>query len=74
MLGSLAGAAAFKKVAKAYKGKLKQSSLFLSVMVHVYLTARVIIRAEMKVGHSDPVVLCGKAIAQQIKGTPGITG
>jgi len=43
-------------------------------MVHVYLTARVIIRAEMKVGHSDPVVLCGKAIAQQIKGTPGITG
>ena len=28
----------------------------------------------MKVGHSDPVILCGKIIAQQIKGTPGITG
>ena len=43
-------------------------------MVYVYLTARVIIRAEMEVGHSDPVVLRGKAVAQQIKGTPGITG
>ena len=28
----------------------------------------------MKVGHSDPIVLCGKAIAQRIKGTLGITG
>jgi len=28
----------------------------------------------MKIGHSDPVVLCGKTIAQQIKSTPGITG
>ena len=26
------------------------------------------------VGHSDPVILCGKFIAQRIKGTPGITG
>jgi hypothetical protein len=26
------------------------------------------------VGHSDPVVLHGKAIAQRIKGTLGITG
>ncbi len=31
-------------------------------------------RAGTKVGLSDPVVLNGKAIAQQIKGTPGITG
>jgi len=28
----------------------------------------------MKIGHSDPVVLRGKTIAQQIKSTPGITG
>jgi len=28
----------------------------------------------MKVGHSDPVILRGKIIAQRIKGTPGITG
>jgi len=27
-----------------------------------------------KVGHSDPIVFCGLAIAQRIKGTPGITG
>jgi len=26
------------------------------------------------VGHSDPVILSGKIIAQRIKGTPGITG
>ena len=26
------------------------------------------------VGHSDPVILCGKIIAQRIKGTLGITG
>ena len=31
-------------------------------------------RTGTKVGLSDPVVLCGRAIAQRIKGTPGITG
>ena len=31
-------------------------------------------RAGTKVGLSDPVALSGKAIAQRIKGTPGITG
>jgi len=30
--------------------------------------------AVTKVGHSDPIILCGKVIAQRIKGTPGITG
>ena len=43
-------------------------------MVEVSLTARPISRAETKVGHSDPVVPNGRAIAHQIKGTPGITG
>ena len=38
------------------------------------LTARLISRADAKAGPSDPVVQCGMAIAQQIKGTPGITG
>ena len=38
------------------------------------LTARLISRADTKVGLSDPVILCGRVIAQQIKGTPGITG
>ena len=31
-------------------------------------------RAEAKAGHSDPAVPCGRAVAQRIKGTPGITG
>ncbi len=31
-------------------------------------------RAGTKVGLSDPVVPHGRAIAQRIKGTPGITG
>ena len=31
-------------------------------------------RAGTKVGLSDPVVPSGRAIAQRIKGTPGITG
>ncbi len=29
---------------------------------------------DVKVGHSDPVLLCGKSIDQWIKGTLGITG
>jgi len=43
-------------------------------MVYVCLTVRVTTRTGMKVGHSDPVILRGKIIAQRIKGTPGITG
>ena len=35
---------------------------------------RVRYEAESKDGHSDPVVPSGRAIAQRIKGTPGITG
>ena len=38
------------------------------------LTARLISRADTEVGLSDPVVPNGRAIAHQIKGTPGITG
>ena len=38
------------------------------------LTVRYTYQTETEVGHSDPVVLCGKIIAQRIKGTPGITG
>src|SRR2546421_12677145 len=45
-----------------------------SAKVEGCLTARPISRAETKVGLSDPAVLDGKAVAQQIKGTPGITG
>lgn len=38
------------------------------------LTARTIVRADAKAGLSDPVIPCGRVIAHQIKGTPGITG
>ena len=38
------------------------------------MTARETFRAGTKVGLSDPAVLYGKAVAQRIKGTPGITG
>src|SRR5438309_10288493 len=45
-----------------------------SVKVEGCLTARPMGRAGAKAGLSDPAVLDGKTVAQQIKGTPGITG
>ena len=75
LVGSLTGAVASQKVTEAPKGSLRlvgnQPS---SVKAEGSLTARATARAETKVGLSDPVVLCGRAIAQRIKGTPGITG
>ncbi len=38
------------------------------------LTVRLISRTDAKAGPNDPVILCGRVIAQQIKGTLGITG
>jgi hypothetical protein len=45
-----------------------------SVKAEGSLTARPTSRAGTKVGLSDPVVPHGRAIAQRIKATPGITG
>src|SRR5699024_12464164 len=45
-----------------------------SVKAEGSLTARPTSRAGTKVGLSDPVVPPGRAIAQRIKATPGITG
>ena len=74
-LGSLTGAVSSQRVTEEYKGTLglvgNQAS---SVKVEGCLTARLISRAGTKVGLSDPVVPYGRAIAHQIKGTPGITG
>ena len=74
-MGSLTGAVSSKRVTEEFKGTLNlvgnQAS---SVKVKGCLTARPIGRAGTKVGLSDPAVLDGKAVAQQIKGTPGITG
>ena len=46
----------------------------MRIKAEVCLTASPTGRAGTKVGLSDPVVLYGRAIAQRIKGTPGITG
>jgi len=43
-------------------------------MIKDCLTVRLTNRTGTKVGHSDPVILSGKVIAQRIKGTLGITG
>ena len=75
MVGSLTGAVASKKVTEACDGKFKQvGHLLRSIMIKTCLTVRPTSRTETKVGHSDPGVLCGMALAQRIKGTPGITG
>ena len=73
--GSLTGAVASYRVTEAPKGSLSlvghQAS---SAMAQGSLTARQTRRAGAKAGHSDPAVACGSAVAQRIKGTPGITG
>ena len=75
MVGSLTGAVSSKRVTEEHEGGLSTvGHRAVSVMVKARLTARQTRRAGTKVGHSDPVVLCGRAIAQRIKGTPGITG
>ena len=74
-LGSLTGAVSSKRVTEECKGRLRPvGNRSSSVKVEACLTARATARAEMKVGLSDPVVPCGRAIAQRIKGKLGITG
>ena len=74
-VGSLTGAVTSQKVTEVPKGSLRlvgnQPS---SAMAQGSLTARLTRRAGAKAGHSDPAVACGSAVAQRIKGTPGITG
>ena len=74
-LGSLTGAVSSKRVTEECKGTLSlvgnQAS---SARVEGCLTARLISRADTKVGPSDPVITNGRVIAHQIKGTLGITG
>ena len=75
MVGSLTGAVASQRVTEARDGGLRLvGHQLLSAMAQARLTVRPTGRAETKVGHSDPVVPRGRAIAQRIKGTPGITG
>ena len=75
MVGSLTGAVASQRVTEARDGGLRLvGNQPLSAMAQARLTARLTGRAGTKVGHSDPVVPREWAIAQRIKGTPGITG
>ena len=74
-MGSLTGAVSSQRVTEERNGTLRLvGNQLSSVKVEVCLTARLISRADTKVGLSDPVVPNGRAIAHQIKGTPGITG
>ena len=75
VVGSLTGAVSSQRVTEEHEGWLiLVGNQEVSVMAQASLTARRTGRAGTKVGHSDPVVLYGRAIAQRIKGTPGITG
>ena len=74
-MGSLTGVVASKSVTEASKGTLRPiGNRPESVMAEGCLTERPTSRSGAKAEHSDPVVPYGRAIAQRIKGTPGITG
>ena len=53
---------------------MRLETAFKSVRAQAGFTARHTGRAVSKEGSSDPAVLCGRAVVQRIKGTPGITG
>ena len=73
--GSLTGAVTSQRVTEVPKGSLSAvGNRAKSVKAEGSLTARQTGRAGTKVGLSDPVVPSGRAIAQRIKATPGITG
>ena len=75
MLGSLTGAVSSQRVTEEYEGILNTvGHRVQSIKAEGCWTARSPARAGRKLGLSDPVVLNGRAIAQRIKGTPGITG
>src|SRR5699024_2089429 len=74
-IGSLTRAVASQRVTGALKGSLgRVGSHSKRVKAEERLTARHTRRGCRKVGLSDPVVPHGRAIAQRIKATPGITG
>src|SRR5260363_209039 len=75
MAGSLTGAVSSQRVTEECEGTLDTvGNRIDSAMAEACLTARRTCRAGAKAGHSDLVVLNGRAITQRIKGTLGITG
>ena len=74
-VGSLTGAVASQRVTEAPKGTLRlDGNQSTSANAEACLTARETTRAGTKVGISDPAVPNGRAVAQRIKATLGITG
>ena len=74
-MGSLTGAVASQRVTEAPKGSLRMDGNHSeSAMAEGSLTARRTGRAERKLGLSDQAVSSGRAVAQRIKATSGITG
>ena len=75
MVGSLTGAVSSQRVTEEYEGNLSAvGNRAMSAKAQGSLTERETSRSDAKAGLSDPVVPNGRAIAQRIKGTPGITG
>ena len=75
LVGSLTGAVASQKVTEAREGSLRlDGNQPKSVKAEGSLTARPTSRAGAKAGLSDPTVPSGRAVAQRIKVTLGITG
>ena len=75
LAGSLTGAVASERVSEALKGSFRMVGNHPeSAKAEGGLTATPTGGAGRKLGLSDPVALSGKAIAQRIKATLGITG
>ena len=71
----MTGVVASKNVTEALNGSLSMvGNHASSVKAQGSLTARHTGRAGAKAGLSDPTAASGSAVAQRIKGTPGITG
>ena len=71
----MTGAVASERVTEAPKGSLSAArNRAKSAKAEGSLTERQTSRSETKVGLSDPVAPSGRAIAQRIKATLGITG
>ena len=74
-VGSLTGAVASQRVTEAPKDTLSMDGNHAqSAKAKGCLTARQTGRAGTKVGLSDPAAPNGRAVAQRIKATLGITG
>ena len=75
LVGSFTGEVGSYNATEPHKGWLiLNRNQDVRVKAKASLTARPTSRAGAKAGLGDPVVLSGRAIAQRIKGTPGITG